>query len=135
MFVFSNRRGLCFRPAPVTAVFPMVAPPVPERDGVECSESLSLPRVDHALRRRNAVSKFVIAIGICHVLRPDALHFDSLRPRDAGGDGFRFLRVVALGELLDGINRTAVEDEVGEFGDVGSIFVIDSVFPTICGPI
>lgn len=77
---FSNG-GLCLAyPAAAAPVvmFAMVAPLFAKDDRISNSESFGFLRINHTLRRRNFVSNLVVAIGVCHVLHPEALHFGSL---------------------------------------------------------
>ena len=104
-----------------------------ERDRVKDSESFGLFGVDHTLWWRGLVADAVVAIGVCQVLLPEALHFSSLRWCDhTRRDWFGW--VVTGWGLLGWIHSAAMENEVGELGDVWRVFVVNFVFPSIGSP-
>ena len=71
--------GISFGPACSAAVvsLPMVTP-ASKRDWIEPFQSFGFTGIDHTLYRWNFVSGLVIAVRICHVLPPKAIHFASL---------------------------------------------------------
>lgn len=111
-------------------VVPLVAAGAPKRHGVEPPEALGLLGVYHALGGRGLIPSTVIAVRVLHVLVPEAGHLHSLLARDGG----EFRSHVTLGRF-NGVHSASIEDKVGELSNVRSIFVIDSVFASIRGPI
>lgn len=92
----SSGSGFCLTWVVAVMALPMMASSFTERDRVEDSQSLGLFGVDHTLGGRGPIADAVIAIGVCQVLLPKALHFRSLRGcHHTRRDRFGFLEVVA----------------------------------------
>lgn len=115
--------------------FTMVASAISKCNRVKCPESLCFLGINHTLRWGNFVPNVIIAIRICHVLLSNTLHFNSLHPCDTSRYSFRTFSIVTPCHMFNGINCTAVKDKIGEFRNVGGIFVVYSVFASIGSPI
>lgn len=110
-----------------TAMSTAVTPPPAEFSCPSLAEPVSYVRLEDALRQWNGVPDTVVAVGVGHVLVPELVHGGDVlwREGESRDDGMG----TVAGRLLQ-LNRvdgTAVEDEIGETGDVGSELVVDLI--------
>lgn len=94
-----------------------------------------LGRNGDALGRWHGIPQRIIAVRVVHVPLPEPAHGSPpLRCDDGvvlGGKEGVFLGACFSGwDLLDGVGRAAIQDQVFEFGDKRGIFVIHLVFPS-----
>ncbi|RRT34499.1 hypothetical protein B296_00043824 [Ensete ventricosum] len=120
----------------ISLVSPVATPTIPQPDAVK---PVPLPFlaavVDAAFRRRCWVSITIVAIQVLHVVPSEAPHPCSLIRRHRQCVVSAVLRPLTRRRMVDGIDGTAMEDELRKFGDIRGVFVIDLVAAAGGGPV